>query len=361
MTKHYIIPVFVPHFGCPHDCIFCNQKKITGLNTNVSPQDVEKIINEYLGYFRKDSFIEVAFYGGSFTAIDMDTQSALLEVPYKYKVNGTINAIRMSTRPDAIDTKILDNLKKFSVDTIELGVQSLDEIVLEKSERGHTSEDVYRASELIKYYGFNLGLQMMLGLPKDNFYKAIKTCKKFIELDPFNVRIYPTLVIKGTFLEKEFLRGDYIPLALDEAVRQSSILMMMYYINDINIIRVGLQPTENIQMGKDVVAGPFHPSFRQLAESNIYRILFDFYFLTKDIETRNYELVLEANPKILSFISGQRSVNTKYLKDKYEFKKIKIYGSNMLNNEIIIKINDYYDKINIKALMKSYLKENSLA
>lgn len=272
MTKHYIIPIFVPHFGCPHDCIFCNQKKITGLTTNVKPKDVENIIDEYLGYFRKDSYIEVAFYGGSFTAIDMDIQSALLEIPYKYKTNGIIDAIRMSTRPDAIDNIILDNLKKYSVDTIELGVQSLDEVVLNASERGHTAQEVYKASELIKSYGFNLGLQMMIGLPEDSFEKSLYTCREFIKLNPYNVRIYPTLVIKGTFLEKQYLKGDYQPLTIDEAVAQSSILLMLFYLNAINVIRVGLQPTENIQMGKDVVAGPFHPSFRQLVESNIYRL-----------------------------------------------------------------------------------------
>lgn len=360
MTRHYIIPIFVPHFGCPHDCIFCNQKKITGLTTNVKPEDVENIINEYLGYFRKDSYIEVAFYGGSFTAIDMDIQSALLEVPYNYKTKGIIDAIRMSTRPDAIDNCTLENLKKYSVDTIELGVQSLDETVLNASERGHTAQDVYEASELIKSYGFNLGLQMMLGLPEDSFEKSLYTCREFIKLKPYNVRIYPTLVIKGTFLEKQYLQGKYKPLSLNEAVTQSSILLMLFYINDMNVIRVGLQPTENIQMGKDVVAGPFHPSFRQLVESNIYRILLDFYFSKHELETENKELILEVNQRIISPLAGQKSSNIIYLKERYEFKNIKIYGNDYNSNEIIIKIGDFYDKINIKLLMKSYLIQKSL-
>ncbi len=360
MTRHYIVPIFVPHFGCPHDCIFCNQKKITGLTTNVKPEDVENIINEYLGYFRKDSYIEVAFYGGSFTAIDMDTQSALLEIPYRYKTKGIIDAIRMSTRPDAIDNSILENLKKYNVDTIELGVQSLDETVLDKSERGHTAQDVYEASELIKSYGFNLGLQMMLGLPEDSFVKSLYTCREFIKLNPYNVRIYPTLVIKGTFLEKQYLQGKYKPLSLQEAVDQSSILLMLFYINDINVIRVGLQPTENIQMGKDVVAGPFHPSFRQLVESNIYRALLDFYFSKQDLETENKELILEVNQRTISLLVGQKSSNTIYLKERYGFINIRIYGNDYNSNEIVIKIDDFYDKINIKSLMKSYLMQNSL-
>ncbi len=360
MTKHYIIPIFVPHFGCPHDCIFCNQKKITGLNTNVKPEEVENIIEDYLRLFRKDSYIEVAFYGGSFTAIDIDIQSELLEIPFKYKTQGMIDAIRLSTRPDAIDNKILDNLKKYSVDTIELGVQSLDEEVLNASERGHTAKDVYKASELIKEYGFNLGLQMMLGLPEDNFEKSLYTCREFIKLDPFNVRIYPTLVIKGTFLEEQCLHGKYRPLSIEEAVEESSILLMLFYINDINVIRVGLQPTENIQMGKDVVAGPFHPAFRQLVESNIYKIIIDFYLSINDIETKNKELILELNSRLVSFIAGQKSSNTIYFKNRYKFRNIKIYGNDFDLNEIAIKLDDFYDKINIKSLMKSYLMKNSL-
>lgn len=360
MTKHYIIPIFVPHFGCPHDCIFCNQKKITGLTTNVKPEDVENIIKNYLKFFGKDSYIEVAFYGGSFTAIDMDIQSELLEIPSKYKEQGIIDAIRLSTRPDAIDDNILRNLKKYGVDTIELGIQSLDEKVLAASERGHTALDMYTASGLIKKYGFNLGLQMMLGLPEDDFEKSLYTCREFIKLNPFNVRIYPTLVIKGTFLEEQYLKGEYKPLSIEEAVKESSALLMLFYLNNINVIRIGLQPTENIQMGKDVVAGPFHPAFRQLVESNIYKIIIDYYFSINDLKTNDKELILELNGKLISFVAGQKSSNTIYLKDRYKFKDIKIYGKDIDLNEIIIKIDDFCGKINIKSLMKSYLKENSL-
>lgn len=352
MPKHYIIPVFVPHFGCPHDCVFCNQKKITGLSTNVRAEEVENIILTHLEYFRKDSFIEVAFYGGSFTAIDLNTQKELLKIPYEYKKKGIIDEIRLSTRPDAIDDEILSNLKDYGVNTIELGVQSLDLEVLEQSDRGHSVDDVYNAVKLIRQYDFKLGLQMMLGLPGDSFQKSLRTCMDFINIDPDCVRIYPTLVIKDTYLERLCIEGIYKPLTLEEAVAQSTLFLILFYLKDIDVIRVGLQPTENIQLGKDVIAGPFHPAFRQLVEANIYKVLFDSYFSEHDILKEKEELIIEAHRSKISLISGQHSVNTKYLKEKYRFSKIKLYEKEVDKNIINITIGDYCDKINIIKLME---------
>lgn len=358
MSKHYIIPIFVPHYGCPHDCVFCNQKKITGLSTNVTPKDVEKIIEEHLSTFKPNSTIEVAFYGGSFTAIDIDIQKQLLQIPFNYKKLGKIDGIRLSTRPDYIDEIVLNNLKDYLVDTIELGVQSLDESVLKESGRGHSSQDVYRASDLIKEYGFNLGLQMMIGLPTDSFEKALHTCKEFIKLSPYCVRIYPNLVIKDTYLEKQYLEGQFLPITLEKAIDLSSILLMNFQINDIDVIRIGLQPTENIQLGKDVVSGPFHPAFRQMVETNIYKMLFKYYFDLNNIKTNKNQLVIESNSKNISSIAGQKSSNIQYLYKEYNFEKIKIYTSQMDKDYINITIDDFYDRINMKLLMESYLKDN---
>lgn len=360
MSRHYIIPIFVPHYGCPHDCVFCNQKKITGLSTDMTQEEVQRIIEDHLMTFKPNSTIEVAFYGGSFTAIDIEIQKQLLSIPYKHKKEGKINGIRLSTRPDSIDEVILNNLKNYSVDTIELGVQSLDEDVLYESGRGHRSEDVYRASKLIKEFGFNLGLQMMIGLPSDTMEKSLNTCKEFIKLSPNCVRIYPTLIIKETYLEKLFLDKKYKPLSLEEAIEISSVLLMLFQINNIDVIRIGLQPTENIQLGKDVVAGPFHPAFRQLVESNIFRLLLDYYFRTKEIKTDNKTLVIESNSKKVSSIAGQQSTNIKYLTQEYKFNKVKIYSRALDINHISITIDEIYDKINMKLLMESYLKENSI-
>lgn len=358
MSRHYIIPIFVPHYGCPHDCVFCNQKKITGLSTTVTPEDVEKIIEDHLKTFKSSSTIEVAFYGGSFTAIDIEIQKSLLSVPSRYKRENKIDYIRLSTRPDAINPLILNILKENLVDTIELGVQSLDQCVLDKSGRGHTTEHVYDASKLIKEYGFNLGLQMMIGLPGDTIEKAINTCKEFIKLDPFCVRIYPTLVIIDTFLEKEYLCGKYISMNLEDAVNLSSLLLMMFEINDINVIRIGLQPTENIQLGKDVVAGPFHPAFRQLVETEIYKKILEYYFKHNKVDIENKQIIIEISNKKVSSICGQKSKNISYLKDKYEINKIKVYGKDMDKDLIYITIDDFYDKIDMKYLIKSYLKDN---
>ncbi len=360
MPKHYIIPIFVPHFGCPNDCVFCNQKKITGLSTNVRVEDVENIILTHLDYFKKDAFIEVAFYGGSFTAIHMDIQKDLLKVPYEYKKRGIIDAIRLSTRPDAIDEEILLNLRKFGVDTIELGVQSLDEDVLRKSARGHSSSIVYEACKLIKDCDFNLGLQMMLGLPGDNLEKSLRTCLEFIRLKPFCVRIYPTLVIRDTYLEKAYMNKSYIPLDLEKAVEQTTLILMLFYLNHIKVIRVGLQPTENIQLGREVVAGPFHPAFRQLVESDIYKILLDYLLDKLDINTEHEELIIQANKSKISYISGQKSSNIKYLKERYNFSKVKIYEKDIGSDLINITIGKYYDKINIYELMEKYIESHPL-
>ncbi|HZK33198.1 MAG TPA: radical SAM protein [Tissierellaceae bacterium] len=358
MGKHYIIPIFVPHYGCPHDCVFCNQKKITGLATTVTPKDVEKIIEEHLKTFKSPNIIEVAFYGGTFTAIDISIQKSLLAIPLKYKIEKKIDYIRLSTRPDAINDLILKNLKDYLVDTIELGVQSLDQEVLNKSGRGHSVEDVYKAADLIKDYGFNLGLQMMIGLPGDTIEKSINTCKEFIRLDPFCVRIYPTLVIVDTFLETQYLNNKYLPLSLEKAVSLSAMLLMMFKINDINVIRIGLQPTENIQLGKDVVVGPFHPSFRQLVETEIYKRIIEYYFKNNNINNMKKEhIIIEASKKEVSSICGQKSKNISYLKDKYGFDKVKVYGRDMDENLIYLTIDDFYGKMDMKALIKSYLQK----
>lgn len=356
MSKHYIIPIFVPHLGCPHDCIFCNQRKIASSITDITEEDVKNTIQRYLSYFKEDAFVEIAFYGGSFTAIDMDLQEKLLGIALKYKNDKLIDEIRLSTRPDAIDSLILDNLKKYKVDTIELGVQSLSDDVLYKSGRGHTSEDVYRAVKLIKEYNFNLGLQMMVGLPGDSLEEAYKTAKRFIELKPQCVRIYPTLVIKDTFLEDMTLKNQYNPLNLKEAIDICTPLLMEFYINHINVIRVGLQATENIQLGKDVVDGPFHPAFRQLVESNIYKNILNDFIEDNIIQTEGKTLEIFSNPKNISNLAGQKSDNIKFLKLKYKFTNIKIYSKEIELNTILIKTDEYYDKMDMNKFMKLHLK-----
>lgn len=269
--KTYNIPIFVPHRGCPFDCVFCNQKRITGTQKEVTADDVYKIISEYLKTLPSENRrIEVAFFGGSFTGIPIKEQSELLSVANEYLKKGEIDGIRLSTRPDYIDREILDNLLKYGVTTIELGVQSMDNGVLKASNRGHTREDVINAVGLIKEYSFTLGLQMMTGLPGDNDEKSLYTADEIIKLKPNIVRIYPTLTIKDTFLEKMYLAGKYKPQSVEEAVNLVKQLLLKFEKNNITVIRVGLQSTDEISENGAVVAGPVHSSFRELVESSIY-------------------------------------------------------------------------------------------
>jgi histone acetyltransferase (RNA polymerase elongator complex component) len=326
MTNYYIIPVFVPHKGCPHDCVFCNQRKITGRGHNsdhncssnncdntgisdynseneVTAEMVEKLIDDYLESIHlhnknTETYIELSFFGGSVTAIPMSYQNELLSVAKIAKDHGRINAIRLSTRPDYITIEILDNLIAHKVDVIELGVQSMDEEVLLASERGHGAQCVIDASTLIKDYGFKLGLQMMLGLPKDNLQKDLYTANEIIKLRPDFVRIYPTLVIKETNLEQDFYKGLYKPLSLDDALAYSKELYELFTYNSIPIIRLGLQPTEQISLNGDVVAGPFHPAFRELVESMVLNNMLQ--FAVKEYFFKEKEILVEVSPKDIS-------------------------------------------------------------
>lgn len=246
MKKQYIIPIFVPHLGCPNDCIFCNQKSISGKTEQVTKEKVKEIIEEHLKFIKENAKIEIAFFGESFTAIEEEKQEELLQAAYVYIKEKKAESIRISTRPDYIDKKILKRLKKYKVKTIELGVQSASDYILEKCDRGHNFEDVKRASKLIRFYGFDLGHQMMVGLPESTKTDEINTAKQLIKLKPKMIRIYPVLVIKNTKLEKDYQEGKYNPLTVVQAVEICKELTKLFAKKKIEIIRIGLQPTETI-------------------------------------------------------------------------------------------------------------------
>lgn len=353
LSKRNIIPIFIPHYGCPNDCVFCNQRKITGMSTDISNSDVENTILEYLSYFKRKDNIEVAFYGGSFTAIPIDKQSEFLEVAHRYKGKGLVKYIRLSTRPDAIDYEILKNLKKYGVDIIELGVQSLDEEVLKFSNRGHDAACVYSSSKLIKDYGFSLGLQQMVGLPGDNIDKSIYTVREFVKLKPDCVRIYPTLVIKETDLYKNLIDGKYKALDLDSSIKFVADILDIYYKNDINVIRVGLQPTENINYDGDVVAGAFHPAYRQLVEAYYFKTgLLNYFKKSKNISR---EILIFASGKNISNISGQKSKNKDEIIKELDISKIKLREKDLGSFHVeiqakfseLIDIRDYYRWVDV--------------
>lgn len=247
MKKEYIIPIFVPHLGCPNNCTFCNQKRISGQTKMVTAKDVEETIEYYLKNFRDNhKYVEVAFFGGSFTAIEEEKQIELLEAAQKYIRNKKVNSIRISTRPDCIDKEILKRMKKYHVKTIELGVQSTNNYILNRCKRGHTGEDVVKASKLIRRHGFILGHQMMIGLPESTKLDELNTARDLAKLRPKIVRLYPVLVIKNTELEDEYNNGEYEPLNVDQAVERCKELYYFFTKKKISVIRMGLQSTDLI-------------------------------------------------------------------------------------------------------------------
>lgn len=321
MKKEYIIPIFVPHLGCPNDCTFCNQRKISGKSTDVTAKDVRKTIDFYLKNFKdKSKYVEVAFFGGSFTGIDRKIQTELLETVYTYIKKKKVNSIRVSTRPDYITRDVLKLLKKYKVKTIELGVQSTNDYILKKSKRGHTFEDVKKASKLIRLYGFRLGHQMMVGLPDSTETDEINTAKDLIKLKPKLIRIYPVLVIKGTQLAKDYWNGEYVPLTLEQAVERCKQITYMFRKHHINVIRIGLQNTDEIsephKKGSEVVAGPFHPAFRQLVEGAMwYDTIAE---RIREINVKVKKIELYVNPIDANNAIGHKRQNIDRLKEFYD-------------------------------------------
>ena len=277
MKKHAIIPVFIPHRGCPNDCVFCNQKAITARQPDVRPSDVRNIIDTYLPTLsgRGLETIEVAFFGGSFTGLPIEEQSAFLELAAEYKSKGLIDKIHMSTRPDYIDQKILDNLRHYSADTIELGVQSFDDSVLAAAGRGHTAADVYEACSLIHEYDFELGIQLMIGLPGDSLEKCLYSSRETVRMEPSIARLYPTIVLRDTALFDMYKAGLYHPLTTEEAVAITKEMYRILTDAHINIIRVGLKSTDLIsgsgEESDQTWGHTYHPAFRQLVEGEIAR------------------------------------------------------------------------------------------
>lgn len=264
--KHSNISIFVPHIGCPNKCSFCNQRHITGVCKAPRATDVKKAVaaaKTSPNYDPKTT--QIAFFGGSFTAINRNYMLTLLEAAAEFVENGDVCGIRISTRPDAIDDEILTLLKEKHVTSIELGAQTLNDRVLKMNRRGHTANDVVKASALIKSYGFELGLQIMTGLYKDTAASLTKTAEKVIEIKPDTIRIYPTIVLKDTDLEALYLEKIYKPQTLSEAVEQASKLYTMFTDNGIKVIRLGLHSIEE----KAYIAGPWHPAFSELCLSSI--------------------------------------------------------------------------------------------
>lgn len=275
MKKHAIIPIFIPHRGCPNDCVFCNQRAITAQTEDMTAAAVRDKIEVYLNTLagRGLETVEVAFFGGSFTGIPLAEQSAFLAVAKEYKDKGRIDKIHLSTRPDYIDVRILRNLKHYGTDVIELGVQSFDDAVLAASRRGHSSAQAEYACGMVKDWGFELGIQLMVGLPGDSRETALRSAERAAALAPASARLYPTVILCDTRLMEMYRDGSYVPLTQEDAVEITAEMYKILVAAGVRILRVGLKSTDliNDKENSATVAETYHPAFRQLVEGRIAR------------------------------------------------------------------------------------------
>lgn len=313
--RHVNIPVFIPHLGCPNQCVFCNQKSISGVN-NFCVDDVKNIIENALRTINYEAEVEIAFFGGSFTGIDRNLMISLLELAYSYIKSGKLSSIRCSTRPDYIDKEIVDILKKYHVTTVELGLQSVDDEVLETSKRGHIFEAERKACKLIVESGIGLVGQMMIGLPNSSIESEIKTAKFIISSGAVGARIYPTIVFKNTELFDMALEGKYNPLDLDDAIKRSAIILELFAEAKIDVIRIGLQSSENLLDRNHYFAGPNHPALGELVIGELFFNKIDRILSSSKIEKG--QLISIFVPKgSLSKVIGQNKRNKLRLFAKY--------------------------------------------
>ena len=312
MKKHSNIPIFVPELACPHQCVFCDQEKISGTRSIPKPEDVKDIVERYLKTMPESRIINIAFFGGSFTGIPVDLQEQYLKEAFGFVRTGRITGIRLSTRPDYINETVLELLKKYGVTAIELGAQSTNREVLNKSGRGHTFGDIRDASDLICKYGFELGLQMMIGLPNDNYERSIQTANDIVSLGACNTRIYPAIVVKGTALEKLYQEEKYIPLTLEQAVDWTKDIVHIFERNNVSVIRMGLHPSEELVVGKSLIDGPFHPSFKEMVMTKIWKETID----TELKGNTSNKIKITVSDRQIHYAIGYKQANREQLKSR---------------------------------------------
>ena len=308
MKKHANLAIFVPHLGCQNRCSFCDQKRISGKAQAPTPEEVASLCEKTLAKLgERAKNAEIAFFGGSFTAIDENQMVSLLKAAAGFVGESGFSGIRVSTRPDAVGPRKLELLRAHGVTAVELGVQSMDDRVLEINRRGHTAEDVRDAAGRIREYGFALGVQMMLGLPGDTAETMMRTAEELALLSPDTGRIYPAVVLPGTMLAEWFEKGVYQPLSLDEAVCHTSRIMVNWTERKIKIIRAGLHADPALE--REALAGPYHPAFRELCDA---KIMLD-RLLQQIGSAPAGELRVRTRPEDLSRMLGHRRENAKTL------------------------------------------------
>ena len=319
-ARESIIPVFVPHLGCPNDCVFCNQRRISGSVAPATAEDVVSAIENALRLTPPGTRRQLAFYGGSFTAIPVAEQESLLGAAAPYLERGDIASLRLSTRPDAIDGAVLRRLRSYGVETIELGAQSMSERVLALSGRGHTAADVEDAARAVKGAGFRLILQMMTGLPGADDESDVESARRIAALGPDGVRVYPTVIVRDTALCDLWRAGRYKEHTVEDAVRVCARILPVFEQAGIPVIRLGLNPTEDLS-GGDAVGGAYHPALGELVKSRIMR---DRAEKILSGAKRGEQAVLRVNPRLMSQLVGQHGANRSYLVERFGLSGLRI-------------------------------------
>ena len=330
MAKANIIPVFIPHLGCPHACVFCDQKRISGQSAPAAPADVTAAIER--GLEKSKAPAQLALYGGSFTAIPPAEQEALLEAALPYVQSGQLSGVRVSTRPDCIDPETLSRLARYGVDTVELGAQSMDDNVLKASGRGHSAADTVRASRLIRRRGFSLVLQMMTGLPGSDRERDIETARRLIELAPDAARIYPTVVLRGTMLHRLWQAGAYAEHTVEDAVETCAAILPLFERSHIPVIRLGLNPSDGLSAG-EAGAGAYHPALGELVKG---RVLLRRARVVLSHAPRGRSVTLTVGKGRASQMAGQHRCNLAALQAEFGFEKIAIREREQDGGEMVL-------------------------
>lgn len=339
MKKHVNIPVFIPHLGCPNLCVFCNQRKISG-HQSFDIGSVSGEIENALKTIAPGQTCQIAYFGGSFTGIPRDEMVSLLEIAKKYIDDGRIDSVRLSTRPDYIDREILDILRMYGVKTIELGLQSMKDSVLEKCKRGHSAEDGRRACALIKQYGFELIGQMMTGLPGSEPEDEVYTAEEICRMGADGARIYPTVVFNDTELCDMAKNGLYEMPSEEDLVKRTTAALKVFAGHGVTVIRIGLQSGEAVLDGSETYSHTYHPSVGEMCYSAVYRDLID------ERIPKNIKDVTVYVPKgCLSKAIGQHGCNREYLKRTHRLNSI-IFAEDETLGDYQIKITDQEKTLN---------------
>ena len=328
--RPFIVPVFIPHAGCPHQCAFCNQNVITQQHQpKPSIPEIESAIEHFLQYRQPHhAQPEISFYGGNFLGLDTELIQKLLLLAQDFVDKTQAQSIRFSTRPDTITADKLDQLKYFSVRTIELGIQSMDDNVLRHARRGHTVDDVLWAVRLLKQYGYTIGAQIMIGLPYQDAVSALDTARQVAALHPDFVRIYPTVVLKDSQLETWYRKKKYEPLTLDAAVDQTKNIYAIFHHKKIPVIRMGLQASKDLHVSNALVAGPYHPAFGHMVHSGLF-----FDKVVAELETKSLpipDITIFVHPNSIPKMRGLKNSNIKRLKERFMIQSVQVMGDDSL-------------------------------